>query len=249
MVVALHLDTFHEWLSLHVRAVVVFTIATAVAAEAWCVLAAKDLVGWLGSATDPLQPIAIPFNIGAIACIYLLGVYLVGERRSARTRAIVRSGSDNSYGIYLSQMVFITALGGLEWSRLSHIVPWPLLSAGTVALVIAGCVLLTSVLARTSLAVALTGRSRQSWHTLLPEEWRRVPASRRGPAAPEEPAHGEVSSPAGWSCGVSASRGRNGGVAVTSYYLHSIPLKLNAARDCGDFTTGIRQCAGGVSST
>ena len=54
----------------------------------------------------------------------------------------------------------------------SHTVQWPLLSVGILALVIAGCVLLIIVLARTPLAVALTGRSRQPWHTWIPEEWR-----------------------------------------------------------------------------
>ena len=30
---------------------------------------------------------------------------------------MTRSGSDNSYGVYLAQMVFILGLGWLGWSR------------------------------------------------------------------------------------------------------------------------------------
>ena len=77
-------------------------------AEVWYYLAADHVVSWLGSSSDPFQPIVIPFNIGAIACIYLIGVALVHRRRSKRTRAVVQSGSDNSYGIYLAQVLFIT---------------------------------------------------------------------------------------------------------------------------------------------
>jgi len=39
----------------------------------------------------------------------------------------VRSGSDNAYGIYLSQMLVITALVRLAGRRLGSTVPWPLL--------------------------------------------------------------------------------------------------------------------------
>ena len=57
------------------------------AAEVWYYLAADRVASWLGSSSDPFQPIVIPFNIGAIACIYLIGVALVHRRRSKRTRA------------------------------------------------------------------------------------------------------------------------------------------------------------------
>ena len=63
----------------------------------------------------------IPFNIGAIACIYLIGVALVHRRRSKRTRAMVQSGSDNSYGIYLAQVLFITFLSWLGWQHLNDV--------------------------------------------------------------------------------------------------------------------------------
>ena len=57
------------------------------------------------------QPSVIPFSIGAIACGYLAGIALARPGRSRLTRAVVRSGSDNAYGIYLSHMLVITTLG------------------------------------------------------------------------------------------------------------------------------------------
>ncbi len=163
MVVALHLDEFHAWLCSHVRLIVAGTLAAAVVAEVWYYLAADHVVSWLGSSSDPFQPIVIPFNIGAIACIYLIGVALVHRRWSSRTRTIVRSGSDNSYGIYLAQLLFITVLGWLGWRHLNGYLPWPLVSVITVVIVFVACIGLTELLARTPLARPLTGRTRVPW--------------------------------------------------------------------------------------
>jgi peptidoglycan/LPS O-acetylase OafA/YrhL len=163
MVIAVHLDEVHSWLLSHVRLVVVFTLASAALAEGWYFLSADNVVSWLGSSTDPFQPVVIPFNLGAIACIYLVGVALVDQRRSRRTRAVVQSGSDNAYGVYLAQMIFIVALGWFGWNRLDGFVPWPIVCLVTVALVFLACVALTALLARTPLAKPLTGRTRVPW--------------------------------------------------------------------------------------
>jgi peptidoglycan/LPS O-acetylase OafA/YrhL len=185
MVAAMHLDDVHNWICRHVRFILVGTVGAAAAAEVWYVLSAKHIVPWMGSGSDPLQPIVIPFNCGAIACIYLVGVYLVDARRSTTVRAMIRSGSDNSYGIYLAQMVFIIALSWLGWRALDHYLSWPVVSLLTITIVFLGCILLTSLLARTPLTVALTGRQRQEWRTWVPERWRSRPTSPAELAAEE----------------------------------------------------------------
>ncbi len=124
------------------------------AAEVWYYLAADHVVSWLGSSADPFQPIVIPFNVGPSPCIYLIGVALVHRRRSARTRRAVHSGSDNSYGIYLAQLLFITVLSWLGWRHLNSVLPWPLVSALTVVIVFLACIGLTELLARTALVQA-----------------------------------------------------------------------------------------------
>jgi peptidoglycan/LPS O-acetylase OafA/YrhL len=166
MVVAFHLDQVHDWLRANVRLIVLATVVTAAIAEAWFALATNGTMPWLGATSDPFQPIVIPFNIAAIAAIYVLGTYLVGEQRSEKTRAIVRVGSDYSYSVYLAQMVFITVLTWLGWRQLDHALSWPVVSIVTVALVYLACVALGVVLARTPLSTALTGRPRQPWNTL-----------------------------------------------------------------------------------
>jgi peptidoglycan/LPS O-acetylase OafA/YrhL len=136
----------------------------------------------LGSGNDPFQPGIIPFNIGAVTCGYLAGVALVKPQRSRRIRAAVRSGSDNAYGIYLSHMLFIIALTWVGWARLSAVIPWPVLCLATVAIVIACGAALTGLLARTPLAVPLTGRTRVPWRRPgpLPLQSAAAPAGDQG---------------------------------------------------------------------
>ncbi|HEY1653047.1 MAG TPA: acyltransferase [Acidimicrobiales bacterium] len=165
MVMALHLDEFHHWLCTHVWTIVTATVVAAAAAEAWYYLSVDHVASWLGSSADPFQPIVIPFNVGAIACIYLVGVALVDRRRSARTRRAVRSGSDNSYGVYLAQLLFILILSWLGWRHLNNVLPWPLVSVLTVGVVFLACIGLTEILARTPWAKPLTGRSRLPWRS------------------------------------------------------------------------------------
>jgi peptidoglycan/LPS O-acetylase OafA/YrhL len=173
MIAALHLHEVHEWVCTNGWKVFAATCGAAALSCAWYVAAYDHVASWLGSASDPFQPIVIPFNLGAIACLYLFGVWLVHPRRPWHIRAMARSGSDNSYGIYLAQMLFIYALEDLAWQSLDHVVPWPVMTAAAVLIVLLACVLLTSILARTPLASALTGRQRQAWSTWLPAELRR----------------------------------------------------------------------------
>ena len=88
---------------------------------------------------------------------------LVQPRRSRQAKAVVRSGSENAYGIYLSHMLFIIMLTRVGWGRLTSVIPWPVLCLVTVAIVFAFGMALTSFLARTPLAVPLTGRTRVPW--------------------------------------------------------------------------------------
>lgn len=167
-IAAFHLDAVNGWLFRHVRLVIALTVAAALGAEAVYFLAARGVTTVLGSGNDPFQPSVIPFDIGMIACLYLLGVVLVKPGRSRLLRAAVRSGSDNSYGVYLTQMLFINALVWAGWARLDSVVWWPLLCAATVVIVFLAGVALTSLLARTPLAVPLAGHQRQPWPTRRP---------------------------------------------------------------------------------
>jgi peptidoglycan/LPS O-acetylase OafA/YrhL len=168
-VVACHLDEVHDWVCGHARLIIGLTVAAALAAEGVYFLARYGVTTVLGSGSDPFQPSVIPFNVGAVTCGYLAGVALVRPWRSRRARAVIRSASDNAYGVYLSQMLFVTALIWLGWRHLTSVVPWPLLCLLTVVIVYLCGFALTAVLARTPLAGPLTGRKRQARPAPPPE--------------------------------------------------------------------------------
>jgi len=184
-IVAFHLSDVHDWVVRHAVLVVFLTVASAAFAEAVYFLARTGVTRALGNGSDPFQPSVIPFNVCVLGCGYLAGLFLVRPWRSRRVRAAVRIGSDNAYGIYLAQMIFISALGALGWEHFADRAPFWVWLPLTLAIAYAGSIALTAVLARTPLAVPLTGRKREPWRTLLP---RRVPAPAAAPADPVTPA-------------------------------------------------------------
>jgi peptidoglycan/LPS O-acetylase OafA/YrhL len=167
-VVAFHIEEVDAWVRRNAQLILALTLAAAIAAEAIYYLAWHGVTTVLGSGSDPFQPSVIPFNVGAITCGYLAGVALVQPWRSRRTKALVRVGSDDSYGIYLSQMLFVVALTSLGWGRLNSVLPWPVVCLLTAVIIFACCIALTGLLARTPLAVPLTGRKQEPWSTLIP---------------------------------------------------------------------------------
>ncbi|HEY0719081.1 MAG TPA: hypothetical protein VGD68_15815, partial [Streptosporangiaceae bacterium] len=83
-----------------------------------------------------------------ITAIYLLGVLLGREQNPRWLRGLVRAGADYSYGIYLSQELFLTALVDFGWPSLQHVLPWPVVTLGGIVIVYAGATGLTMLLAR-----------------------------------------------------------------------------------------------------
>jgi peptidoglycan/LPS O-acetylase OafA/YrhL len=212
-IIACHLTEAHEWVCRNAWLVIVLTAFAALGAEIVYYLSANGVTTVLGSGDDPFQPSVLPFNVGAIACLYLIGVALVRPGRSRRARAIVRSGSDNSYGVYLAQMLFINALVWLGWVRLERTVPWPLLCAATAVLVYLSGFVLTCILARTPLSVALTGRKRVPWpkrtesnsDTSVDRAERQPAGRRRVPRGRRRSGDADVHGPARIGAGVGAA--------------------------------------------
>jgi peptidoglycan/LPS O-acetylase OafA/YrhL len=129
-----------------------------------------SLPAFLKTGTNIFSPAILPFNVGAILCVYLLGVYLVAPQRRRRTRAMVKSGSDNSYGVYLSQMLWIPFLLRLR-NALGFHVPWPVAAPLALILVYFMGYFFTALMARTPLARAVTGRGQVSWSSLRPKHY------------------------------------------------------------------------------
>lgn len=168
VIVAMHLSEVHDWICRHSRPILLWTLASIVLAEL-CSYVAR--YAWfpvyLRTGLNVFAPTSIPFNVGAILCIYLLGVHLTSPNRTVRTRAIVQSGADNSYGVYLSQMLWIPALVRLRDHFSLHLA-WPIAVLIAVVIVYMVGYVFTALMARTPLARAVTGRGRAPLGTLWP---------------------------------------------------------------------------------
>lgn len=165
---AVHYQQMHDFFVRHVRAIWISFVATGLLAEAWYWLGAEHVIAFIGSSDDAFQPIVIPFNIAAIAFIYVIGVALVRPAASQPTRHFTHTSSDNSYSIYLSQVAFLDLLVTLGWRHLSGTLPWPAVVGGAVVIVfLCGC-LLGGLIGRTPLAWPVVGRHQASWSSLAP---------------------------------------------------------------------------------
>ena len=179
VIVALNFDAFHEWVVARAKKIVLFTVAmfgVAIASNLWH--PAGFYTVYVAAGKDPFAPITLPYDIGAVLMVYLIGVFLVHPKRGTVTRRLVASGSDNAYGIYLSQMVFIPVVRRL----LRHFdVTYQLPSGVRCVLAVLGAYVMgyffTGFVARTPLAKAIVGRSQATWRSLVP---RTTPESAHG---------------------------------------------------------------------
>lgn len=168
IVVALHLDDVHQWIVEHAWFIRIATASSALLAILLNNVHAGGIYGQLiRPGGNPFAVLAIPYTVGAILCVYLLGVFLVSPKRNIRTRAATKSGSDNSYGIYLSQMIWIPILLRI-FQHYNISMPFPLGPIVAVVIVYSIGFLFSAVFARTPLARAVTGRSRATWSTFFP---------------------------------------------------------------------------------
>jgi peptidoglycan/LPS O-acetylase OafA/YrhL len=173
-VMAWHYHDVHGWLLRHWRALLAATAAAIAFGEGWYLLAVHGVPGFRGALpSDPFQPAEIPAYLGLITIVYLLGVVMGSERWPRWLRSLVQAGADYSYGIYLSQVLFLTALTTFGWQTLDRHLPWPLVTAGGIVIVFVAAAALTALLARLPGARATAGIPRRPW--------------RASPAAPHPP--------------------------------------------------------------
>jgi hypothetical protein len=164
-IVAFHLSDVHDWVMRNASLVVFLTVTSAVFAEGVYFLSRAGYTHALGYGSDPFQPSVIPFNVCVIALGYLAGMWLVAPKRRRWIRSATRVGSDDSYGIFLAQMIFVTALAEFSWRDFASATPFLVWLPLTIAIAYFGSIVLTEVLARTPLAVPLTGRRQVPWRT------------------------------------------------------------------------------------
>lgn len=171
VVAAFYLEGFHDWVVRHGRAILAWTVVAGALPVAMDAMYRHyhDLPRLLVPGADPFASAVVPYDVGAIIAVYLLGVFLVNPRRSALTRAITKSGSEAAYGIYVSQMIWILLMHrwAEKWGLLTR-VPWVVMLVGAVIIAYMVGWLFSAVFARTPLARGLVGRSQVPWSTFIP---------------------------------------------------------------------------------
>lgn len=161
---AWHYHDVHAWLVRHWRALLAATAVAVAFGETWYLLAVHGVPGFRGAdPSDPFQPAEIPLYLGLITMVYLLGVLMSSQRWPRWLRSLVRAGADYSYGIYLSQVLFLTALSTFGWQSLDRDLPWEVVTAGGIVIVFVGAAVLTALLARLPGARATAGIPRRPW--------------------------------------------------------------------------------------
>jgi peptidoglycan/LPS O-acetylase OafA/YrhL len=171
VVVAFYLESFHDWVVRHWRALIALTVVAG---------AIPIVIDYIADHThgfptivvpggDPFAAAVLPYDVGAIVAVYLLGVYLVSPQRSPRTRSIIASGSEAAYGIYVSQLIWILLLHRwVQKLNLNKNVPWLVITIFAVIFTYLVGWLFSALAARTPFARGLVGRGQQPWSTLIP---------------------------------------------------------------------------------
>ena len=155
-----HLPAVRSWMWRHRRAVLATAVTVVAGAEVYYVLTIRSGVGPDG-ASDPFSPEFIASYAATIALLWLAGAYWAARARQGRPARMVRSASDNSFGVYLSHIVFLDLLSTLGLGRLEPGVPWAVVVLIAVLVSWVGATLLTVAAARTAVSCWLVGRARR----------------------------------------------------------------------------------------
>jgi peptidoglycan/LPS O-acetylase OafA/YrhL len=170
VIAAFYLERFHDWVIKHRKSLLIWTVvlgAVPIVIDYYARHGVHMPVLFVPG-SNPFAAVIIPYDVGAIIAVYLFGVYLVSPKRSARTRAVVASGSEAAYGIYVSQILWI--LWFQRWGQqfnLLHKAPWLVVTLLAVVFTYLVGWLFSALVARTPLARAVVGRGQLPWHTLF----------------------------------------------------------------------------------
>ncbi|HUY42264.1 MAG TPA: acyltransferase [Acidimicrobiales bacterium] len=163
MIAALRYDEIKAWLRRNAAGVAVFTFVFALAVLA---SAHVHLATWferfVAPHGDAFAAAALPYDVGAIAGLLLFGIASSSPSTPRWWRRMTRALALDSYGVYLSQMIWIPMLVRVVTRyQLASRVPWPALLVGALVTTYVLGVIFTEVVRRTPLAPLLVGRPRQ----------------------------------------------------------------------------------------
>ena len=119
-----HLQAVRAWVWRHRWALLGAALAATACVEAWYLRAVHSGES-PGSASDPFSPEFILSYVEAILLLWLAGAWWAARSRDGRLSRLVRTASDNSFGVYLSHIVFLDIAATYGLGSLEPGVPWP----------------------------------------------------------------------------------------------------------------------------
>ncbi|HVB19507.1 MAG TPA: acyltransferase [Acidimicrobiales bacterium] len=167
MIAALRYDEIKAWLVRNAAGIAVVTLVCAAGALA---SDHAHLSRWFGRYIAPhgdaFAAVALPYDVGAIAGILLLGIASSSLSTPRWWRRMTRELARDSFGVYLSQMIWIPLLVRVDTRyHLASRLWWPVLLVGALATAYILGVIFSEVVRRTPLAPLLIGRPRERLFT------------------------------------------------------------------------------------
>jgi peptidoglycan/LPS O-acetylase OafA/YrhL len=202
-----HLPAVRAWVRRHRWVLLAAAVAATAGVEAYYLLAVHSGAG-AGRASDPFSPEFILSYAAAIVLLWLAGAWWAARSRDGRLSRLVRTASDNSFGVYLSHIVFLDIALTYGLGSLEPAVPWPVIVLIAVTGTWIAASLFTGAVTRTAVSRWVTGRARRPLRGGPP------PAGRgtvREPDRPMELACQVPERPGAYSAGLSNPLTASGG--------------------------------------
>jgi peptidoglycan/LPS O-acetylase OafA/YrhL len=159
-VIGAHLPAVRAWVWRRRWALGGAALAATAGVEAWYLQAVHSGES-PGSASDPFSPEFILSYLAAILLLWLAGAWWAARARGGRLSRLVRTTSDNSFGVYLSHVVFLDVAATYGLGSLAPGVPWPVVVLIAVCGTWIGASLFTAAVTRTPVSGWLVGRARR----------------------------------------------------------------------------------------
>ena len=155
-----HLPAVRAWVWRHRRVLLAAAVAATVCVEAYYLLAVHSGES-AGGASDPFSPEFILSYVAAIVLLWLAGAWWAARSRDGRLSRLVRTTSDNSFGVYLSHIVFLDIALTYGLGSLEPAVPWPVIVLIAVTGTWIAASLFTVAVTRTPVSRWVVGRARR----------------------------------------------------------------------------------------
>jgi peptidoglycan/LPS O-acetylase OafA/YrhL len=155
-----HLPAVRAWVWRHRWALLGAALAATACVQAWYLRAVHSGES-PGSASDPFSPEFIASYLAAIVLLWLAGAWWAARSRGGRPSRLVRTTSDNSFGMYLSHIVFLDIAATYGLASLEPSVPWPVVVLIAVSGTWIAASLFTVAVTRTPVSRWIVGRARR----------------------------------------------------------------------------------------